>query len=223
MINLLSCPFCGEAPASFPSGDGTGVMIECVSGACVNPHVSYYGRGVAASAWNHRAATASPEGGPSLALEDQKDLLLKLKETEAKLAEVEREMDYWKAFAKCETDAVDGYREVVKNYSAEFLASHARVKAMEEAVNSLEGAYATLLEAAGWAEHGFAYMLSLTVPGVPTGDASRARCERYLADLRSVLSVPLVEGGEGGSSGAESALTVHAASTEALPVGRGET
>lgn len=53
--HLLPCPFCGEEPVSFPSGDGTGVMIQCMTPDCVQPHVSYYGEGVAVAIWNRRA------------------------------------------------------------------------------------------------------------------------------------------------------------------------
>ena len=52
---LLACPFCGETPSSFPSGDGTGQMIDCTTPGCVNPHVSYYPTEAALDAWNARA------------------------------------------------------------------------------------------------------------------------------------------------------------------------
>lgn len=55
MDDLRECPFCGKAPEVFPSGDGTGVMIECITPDCVNPHVSYYGDGQSAKRWNRRA------------------------------------------------------------------------------------------------------------------------------------------------------------------------
>jgi hypothetical protein len=64
MVKLLPCPFCGGAPESFPSGDDTGTMIECMTPGCVNPHVSYYGDGVAAKVWNRRLVEeAGPVGG----------------------------------------------------------------------------------------------------------------------------------------------------------------
>lgn len=56
---LLPCPFCGNHPVSFPSGDGTGVMIQCVTPKCVNPTTSWYGTGIAAKNWNRRAPLAS--------------------------------------------------------------------------------------------------------------------------------------------------------------------
>jgi hypothetical protein len=52
---LKTCPFCGEPPQSLPSGDGTGLMIGCMTLKCVNPHVSYYPPSAAISAWNRRA------------------------------------------------------------------------------------------------------------------------------------------------------------------------
>jgi len=58
---LLPCPFCGKTPLSFPSGDGTGVMIECITERCVGPHISYYGEGVAAKIWNTRAPLGDGE------------------------------------------------------------------------------------------------------------------------------------------------------------------
>ncbi len=58
---LSCCPFCGQAPTSFPSGDGAGVMVQCITPGCVNPHVSYYGDGVAFEKWNRRAPDQSAE------------------------------------------------------------------------------------------------------------------------------------------------------------------
>lgn len=52
---LLPCPFCGEQPDQFPSGDGSGLMIECTTSGCVNPHVSYYPPSATAAHWNTRA------------------------------------------------------------------------------------------------------------------------------------------------------------------------
>lgn len=59
---LLPCPFCGSAPHVSPAGDGTGVMIECTSEGCVNPHTSWYGDGLAARAWNTRALLQGETG-----------------------------------------------------------------------------------------------------------------------------------------------------------------
>jgi hypothetical protein len=54
---LLPCPFCGNAPEIFASGEGgRGTIIECCTSGCVNPHTSYYGDGVAERQWNTRAA-----------------------------------------------------------------------------------------------------------------------------------------------------------------------
>jgi hypothetical protein len=37
------------------SGEGQrGLMIECVTGGCVNPHVSYYEHAIALRIWNRR-------------------------------------------------------------------------------------------------------------------------------------------------------------------------
>jgi hypothetical protein len=52
---LKPCPFCGAIPESFPSGDGTGLMIECVTPNCVRPHTSWYPPATAIQVWNTRA------------------------------------------------------------------------------------------------------------------------------------------------------------------------
>lgn len=54
-VRALGCPFCGLAPVSYPSGDGSGLMIECHTPGCVNPHVSYTPPSAAIAAWNRRA------------------------------------------------------------------------------------------------------------------------------------------------------------------------
>lgn len=59
-IKLKACPFCGKQPAVFPSGDGTGEMVECQNPGCINPHVSYYGKNVARQKWNARAGDREP-------------------------------------------------------------------------------------------------------------------------------------------------------------------
>ena len=52
---ILACPFCGAAPVTFGSGEGQrGLMIECVTEGCVNPHTSYYDRDAAVRIWNNR-------------------------------------------------------------------------------------------------------------------------------------------------------------------------
>lgn len=57
---LKPCPFCGEMPESFGSGEGQkGLMIECISENCPNPSVSYYDHATAIAAWNRRAPTDS--------------------------------------------------------------------------------------------------------------------------------------------------------------------
>lgn len=58
---LLACPFCGNAPEAFGSGEGRrGLMIECVTQGCVNPHTSYYDRPTAAATWNRRIISPAP-------------------------------------------------------------------------------------------------------------------------------------------------------------------
>lgn len=55
MSKILPCPFCGKAPEAFPSGEnGRGLMIECITRNCVNPHVSYYDHASAIRIWNRR-------------------------------------------------------------------------------------------------------------------------------------------------------------------------
>jgi hypothetical protein len=55
MTRILPCPFCGQEPMISGSGeDQRGLMIECVTGGCVNPHVSYYQHTVAIRVWNRR-------------------------------------------------------------------------------------------------------------------------------------------------------------------------
>jgi hypothetical protein len=71
-VSLLPCPFCGSQPECFPSGDGTGTMIECISPDCVHPHVSYYGDGEAARRWNTRVSTNKDETIAKLEAENAK-------------------------------------------------------------------------------------------------------------------------------------------------------
>jgi hypothetical protein len=55
MTRILPCPFCGQAPITTPSGEGQrGLMIECITPGCVNPHVSNYTHAVAIRLWNRR-------------------------------------------------------------------------------------------------------------------------------------------------------------------------
>lgn len=55
MDELKPCPFCNKPPITTPSGEGgNGLMIECLTEGCVNPHVSYYNHDVARTAWNTR-------------------------------------------------------------------------------------------------------------------------------------------------------------------------
>ena len=59
-INIKECPFCGRPPATLGSGEGQkGLMIECLTPGCVNPHVSYYDHTAAIYAWNTRAPQSS--------------------------------------------------------------------------------------------------------------------------------------------------------------------
>jgi hypothetical protein len=54
---ILPCPFCGRPPEIFGSGEGQkGLMIECITPHCVNPHVSYYNHDAARTVWNRRIA-----------------------------------------------------------------------------------------------------------------------------------------------------------------------
>ncbi|MCL6710471.1 Lar family restriction alleviation protein [Pseudomonas sp. R2.Fl] len=55
MDEIKPCPFCNKPPITTPSGEGgKGLMIECLTEGCVNPHVSYYNHDVARTAWNTR-------------------------------------------------------------------------------------------------------------------------------------------------------------------------
>ncbi len=52
---ILPCPFCGRPPETQASGEGgRGLMIDCVTRGCVNPHTSYYDHESAVRAWNTR-------------------------------------------------------------------------------------------------------------------------------------------------------------------------
>lgn len=58
MADILLCPFCGDAPVTWDVGEhGKGLMIECVTERCVNPHVSYQRPQDAIAAWNKRTPT----------------------------------------------------------------------------------------------------------------------------------------------------------------------
>jgi restriction alleviation protein Lar len=55
MTRILPCPFCGRAPVTGPSATrGTGFAIECITAACIKPHVSYHRHAAAIRAWNKR-------------------------------------------------------------------------------------------------------------------------------------------------------------------------
>ncbi len=59
--NILACPFCGRDPQTFGSGEGRrGLMIECTTPGCVNPHTSYYDRATAVTVWNKRTEISAP-------------------------------------------------------------------------------------------------------------------------------------------------------------------
>lgn len=61
---LLACPFCGAAPETQGSGEGQkGLMIDCITPGCVNPHVSYYDHPTAIRAWNTRTPPATLYAG----------------------------------------------------------------------------------------------------------------------------------------------------------------
>lgn len=52
---IKPCPFCGKRPQWFGSGENNrGLMIECETPGCVNPHVSYYDHNTAVEVWNQR-------------------------------------------------------------------------------------------------------------------------------------------------------------------------
>jgi Lar family restriction alleviation protein len=301
MINLLSCPFCGGEASIVQIGNEAtrkrGFEVRCETWGCATKkaamvirHTLDQAREFAIAAWNRRAPTASPANIPSHRLEDQKDLLLKLKETEAKLAEVERERDAWKASAehhfghmraaldlsyalqypvdptfleqiaeeidcgsRCEHGGTEydtgshycheenarhpihpwgcsGYaaselRDFAKalrvqawtlafapprTARAELLASQARVKALEEVL----GKIASFVRMKPGAEPG-SYQR-----GYDIGFNNAGLVASGLA--RSVLSVPLVEGGEGGSSGANIARTGPVARPDGDPLQVGE-
>src|SRR3546814_2225508 len=64
LVRLEGCPFCGEIPETLRCGDGgRAEMIQCITKGCVNPHVSYYGEGVARRVWNTRAPRTAPSDG----------------------------------------------------------------------------------------------------------------------------------------------------------------
>jgi hypothetical protein len=53
---LKPCPFCQKPPVHFSVGpNDCGLMIECTTRGCVNPHVSYHTPADAIAAWNTRA------------------------------------------------------------------------------------------------------------------------------------------------------------------------
>ncbi len=53
----LPCPFCGKPPFMETVGkDRAGLMIECTTIGCVNPHVSYCAHDTALRVWNMRRA-----------------------------------------------------------------------------------------------------------------------------------------------------------------------
>jgi len=62
---LLPCPFCGEMPHHMPSGDGTGLMIDCLTKDCVQP-LSYGPPATAVASWNRRANMSSPLAGVAM-------------------------------------------------------------------------------------------------------------------------------------------------------------
>ena len=70
MKDILPCPFCGEAPITFGSGEGQrGLMIECMTEHCVNPHVSYYHHDAAKAVWNRREQPVSDHADCDAAIE----------------------------------------------------------------------------------------------------------------------------------------------------------
>jgi hypothetical protein len=59
---LLPCPFCCQPPVSFPSGiSDQGLMIQCVTPGCVNPHTSWIPPQVAIEKWNTRSPAVKPD------------------------------------------------------------------------------------------------------------------------------------------------------------------
>jgi Restriction alleviation protein Lar len=61
VARVLPCPFCGLAPEVFRSGDGTGLMIHCITERCPNPSTSYYGDEAALAVWNQRGGKNRPQ------------------------------------------------------------------------------------------------------------------------------------------------------------------
>ncbi len=56
---ILPCPFCGKPPETQQGGEGgRGLMIDCITPNCVNPHVSYYDHASAIAVWNRRPGEA---------------------------------------------------------------------------------------------------------------------------------------------------------------------
>jgi hypothetical protein len=59
---ILACPFCGKPPETMGSGESQcGLMIECITPGCVNPHISYYDHKTAVHIWNMRLKGADHE------------------------------------------------------------------------------------------------------------------------------------------------------------------
>lgn len=59
--SILPRPFCGKQPATQESGEsGRGLMIDCITEGCVNPHTSYHNHEYAIRVWNTRALQSKP-------------------------------------------------------------------------------------------------------------------------------------------------------------------
>lgn len=64
MTMPLPCPFCGQPPDVMGSGEGQrGLMIQCITDGCVNPHVSYYDHNTAIAKWNERRSVDEIDAG----------------------------------------------------------------------------------------------------------------------------------------------------------------
>jgi hypothetical protein len=73
VTKIKNCPFCDKPPETMPSGEnGRGLMIQCITPGCVNPHTSYYDHDSAIRAWNTRApqTTSALSGYAKLANAD---------------------------------------------------------------------------------------------------------------------------------------------------------
>jgi hypothetical protein len=80
-VTLEPCPFCGLPPEHFSVGNNDhGLMIECTTKDCVNPHVSYHNPKTAIAAWNRRAYLAATKPPLAGEVEEIATLLLNMQQ-----------------------------------------------------------------------------------------------------------------------------------------------